>query len=154
MTPPYTGSSNATRSFDFNSKRDFQKLKNVHSKMKLLIQNLQQIQPMDFNQFVRGQLYITIDSILHCGSPIERSENQREIFSTLSDFILLFIKYITYLPYTFADYIQGRRVNPNLFLTHPKIAIASAHAELLDLIRKIFGFHSKPLPFFETNQNY
>ena len=31
-------------------------------------------------------------------------------------------------------------VSPQLFLTHPRIAVAAAHAEIFDLAGKLFGF--------------
>lgn len=102
-------------------------------------------------QFVRGQIFVLVDALL---ANVARQPNaddlqlEIEFFET---FMRCLIQYLRCLPRYLPEYIEGRAVNPNLYLVMDSMAIVSCYPEFFESLGKVFGSHPRCHIFFASN---
>jgi hypothetical protein len=103
-------------------------------------QNFQIGEPYAVTQFVRGDWYILMDSVLSINQSLRNSTDLKLISDFIENFWLAFIKYLDVLPSTLKQYIDGKATgNSMLHVVDEKIAIASCFPEIMDTVNKLFG---------------
>lgn len=94
--------------------------------------------PQDINQYIRGELFILMDSILQYNQSLI-PEDLILCKDVLERYTLFFVQYIKTLPEFLVEYIEGKNLHQNMQIVSKKVAFGSAFHELFQTIIKIFN---------------
>lgn len=152
ITPPYTGGNKgAIRDFDLEQSREVL-VKTIEQMNSIANQGFMINDPNRITQFLRGELYILLDSILSISQPIKSSSDLKLVSDFIENFISVFVKYLEILPSTLRQFIDGKTLNqPLLHLVDETFAVASSIPEMFDSINKIFGGNQR-VKLFQSNE--
>lgn len=92
----------------------------------------------DFTQFVRGELYMFIDSILTLFNVIS-ADDLPAIFEFVEHVLQMILQWMELFRKQYIEYYTEAQQNPKLFLVDIDAAIASAGPELFNVLGKLFG---------------
>ena len=111
----------------------------------------------NFNQFVRGELFVHIDSLMTWSDPPrELAKEEFDAILKLSNLVIKFIcKWISLIPKYYQYYIESLQC-PNLYMVSLKHAIPCALPEISEMLKLCFGLGNRckgRLPYFNQRLN-
>ncbi|CAD8174555.1 unnamed protein product [Paramecium pentaurelia] len=151
-TELYTGAQkSAVREFYIAKEVDH--IQQVIEKMqKLIVSDFANVEAQDVCQFVRGELYLLIDSVMQ-----EQQQYTQGEFKMTTDLIEAFIRFFIFWANRILEkiniYIQGIQAHPLIYYFHLDTCLVSCHPEMFDTLTKIFnGGGSRCKRYFMNNE--
>ncbi|CAD8115825.1 unnamed protein product [Paramecium sonneborni] len=138
---------------DYNITKEIDHIHQVIEKMQKLIDNdFTNVEPQDVCQFVRGELYLLIDSLMQ-----EQQSYTHGEFKITTDlieaFIRFFISWVNKIQEKIHTYIQGTQAHPLIYYFHLDTCLVSCHPEMFDTLTKIFnGGGARCKRYFQNNE--
>jgi len=149
-TQGYTGQTKvALREFDLN-----------YAYQVTMLNRIQRVRESDFlcfsdatecTQFIRGEMYVYLDSLLSLVTEASQTDVQK-IFEFTTEVFRLCLKWIDIFP-KYHEIFKMCSHHPNLFAVDLSAAIASCGYEIFHMIHKCFGLCERSLKFFRLFRN-
>lgn len=103
--------------------------------------------PLKVTQFIRGELYFYVDSLISMISCIQQ-EDLPVIFEFMLDVFKLIFKWMEIFPQYLTSYQESLH-HPNLYLVNYEASVAMCGNELFGILEKCFGGCMRCLKFFQ-----
>ena len=149
-TQGYTGQTKvALREFDLN-----------YAYQVTMLNRIQRVRESDFlcfsdatecTQFIRGEMYVYLDSLLSLVTEASQTDVQK-IFEFTTEVFRLCLKWIDIFP-KYHEIFKMCSHQPNLFAVDLSAAIASCGYEIFHMIHKCFGLCERSNKFFRNFRN-
>jgi hypothetical protein len=151
---PYTGASrSAIRDFKFD--RGVDRINRSIEKMsQMTISEFTNLKPSEICQFLRGELYILIDSVLQEQDPF-RDDELRTSLDFIEAFLRFIVSWLKHLTTTevIVDYIDGKNTHSDTYYYDANVGIVSCFPEFFDTLLSIFyGSQQRTKKFFQNNE--
>lgn len=144
----YTGQfKKPLRDWDYNEDT----IKTSEGIMTILVHdNFSGLAPYELTLFLRGDLYIQIDSLM-CHTYNNPSKEVSRVVEFFNGIIDMIIKWMSVVP---GEIKNCDPESPDKYLYSKSDAICKAIYEILDMLSSIFGFVPRTAEFFERNKQY
>ncbi|OMJ74131.1 hypothetical protein SteCoe_27019 [Stentor coeruleus] len=144
----YTGQlKKPLRDWDYNEDA----IKTSEGIMTILVHdNFSGLAPYELTLFLRGDLYIQVDSLM-CHTYNNPSKEVSRVVEFFNGIIDMIIKWMSVVP---GEIKNCDSESPDKYLYSKSDAICKAIYEILDMLSSIFGFTSRTMEFFERNKQY
>ena len=103
--------------------------------------------PLKVTQFIRGELYFYVDSLISMKSCIQR-EDLPVVFEFMLDVFKLIFKWMEVFPQHLTSYQESLH-HPKLYLVNYEASVAMCGNELFGILEKCFGGCMRCLKFFQ-----
>lgn len=151
FTSGYTGQPNcAYRDFKINESYHNQILSKVQEIVQTDFECLRTAQ--EVNQFLRGELYFYVDSIISISLYTMRSDFPI-IYNFINEVMIMVIRWVSLFPEKYQKAYYDTLKHPKLYLIDSKAAVSRCGYELIDILWKCFGKCSRCNAFFDFEGN-